>query len=95
MENTQTIHVIKPRKGLIGIDFKELFSFRELLYFLTWRDLKVRYKQTVIGGAWAILQPFLTMIVFTVFFGKLAKIPSGEGNVGTRVKAALKKLGSK
>jgi lipopolysaccharide transport system permease protein len=58
------------------IDLRALWSFRELLFFLTWRDVKVRYKQTVLGVAWAILQPALTMAVFTVFFGRLAKVPS-------------------
>ena len=57
-------------------DIKELWTYKGLLYFFTWRDLKIRYKQTVIGAGWAIFQPFITMIVFTVFFGGLAKIPS-------------------
>lgn len=69
---------IKPIKGFVGIDFKELWRFRELFYFLAWRDIKVRYKQTVMGISWAILQPFLTMIVFTVFFGRIAGISSGD-----------------
>ena len=68
--------IIKYKKGWIPINFKELWAFRELLYFLAWRDIKVKYKQTVLGAAWAILQPFLTMIVFSVLFGKLAKVPS-------------------
>lgn len=68
--------VIQPSKGWRHIDFKELWHYRELLYFFTWRDIKVRYKQTAIGVLWAILQPFLTMVVFSVFFGKFAKIPS-------------------
>lgn len=67
---------ISPPKFWQGIDPKELWQFRELLYFFAWRDLKVRYKQTSIGVAWAIFQPVLTMIVFTIFFGNLAKIPS-------------------
>ncbi len=54
----------------------ELWAYRELLYFFVWRDIKVRYKQTVIGAAWAVLQPVMTMLVFSLFFGKLAKIPS-------------------
>lgn len=58
------------------IDWKELWGFRDLFYFLAWRDVKVKYKQTVIGVLWAIFQPFITMIVFTIFFGRLAKIPS-------------------
>ena len=68
--------IIQPRKGLIPIDFRELFRRRELLWVLGRRDIKVRYKQTVFGILWAILQPFMTMIVFTFFFGNLAKIPS-------------------
>ncbi|MGA1840860.1 MAG: ABC transporter permease [bacterium] len=69
--------IIEPRKGLLsGFDLKELASYRELLYFLVWRDIKVRYKQTVLGAAWAILQPFFTMVVFTIFFGKMAGMPS-------------------
>ena len=54
----------------------ELWEYRELLYFLVWRDIKVRYKQTALGAAWAIIQPFLTMVVFSLFFGYLAKVPS-------------------
>lgn len=68
--------IIKPKKTFSWNDIRELWTYRELLYFFTWRDLKVRYKQTLIGAAWAILQPFITMIVFTVFFGKLAQVPS-------------------
>lgn len=68
--------VIKPQRGLLQLDLASLWEYRELLYFLVWRDVKVRYKQTVIGVAWAIIQPFTTMIIFTVVFGKLAKIPS-------------------
>ena len=68
--------VIEPNKGLLKLDLKEIWKYRELLYFLVWRDIKVRYKQTFIGASWAIIQPFFTMIVFTVFFGKIAKIPS-------------------
>jgi len=73
----QAITFIAPRGGYFQMDFRELWLYRELLYFLVWRDVKVRYKQTVIGAAWAILQPFLTMVVFTLFFGRLARIPSG------------------
>ncbi|MDP2741767.1 MAG: ABC transporter permease [bacterium] len=69
---------IKPIKGFINIDLKELWQFRELFGFLAWRDIKVRYKQTSIGVAWAVLQPFLTMIIFSIFFGRLAGIKSGE-----------------
>lgn len=68
--------IIKPRKGWIGINLKELWHYKELFYIFVWRDIKVRYKQTVIGIAWAILQPFLLMVVFSVFFGGLAKVPS-------------------
>jgi lipopolysaccharide transport system permease protein len=69
--------IIEPRKGLLaGFDLMELVRYRELLYFLVWRDIKVRYKQTVLGAAWAILQPFFTMVVFTIFFGKMAGMPS-------------------
>jgi len=67
---------LKPAKGWLGIDLKELWHYRELIYFLTWRDIKVRYKQTLLGAAWAILQPVFTMVVFSIFFGRLAKIPS-------------------
>jgi len=67
---------IEPKPGWVSLDLTELWRFRELLYFLTWRDVKVRYKQTALGAAWAILQPLLTMLVFTLFFGRLAKVPS-------------------
>ena len=67
---------IEPSKGWSSVKLKELFEYRELLYFLIWRDIKVRYKQTVMGAAWAIIQPFFTMVVFTIFFGRLAKMPS-------------------
>jgi lipopolysaccharide transport system permease protein len=67
---------IKPSRGWVPINLRELWEYRELLYFLTWRDVKVRYKQTALGAAWAIIQPFFTMVVFSLFFGKLAKIPS-------------------
>jgi len=70
------VAVIEPRGGWAPWDLRELWEYRELLYFLVWRDLKVRYKQTVLGASWAILQPLLTMIVFTVFFGTLARVPS-------------------
>jgi lipopolysaccharide transport system permease protein len=67
---------VKPSKGWISLNLHELWEYRELLYYLTWRNIKVRYKQTVLGAAWAIIQPFFTMVVFSVFFGKLAKVPS-------------------
>ncbi len=68
--------VIRPSHGWVPLKLRDLWEYRELLYFLVWRDIKVRYKQTVIGGAWAILQPFLTMVVFSIFFGRLAGVPS-------------------
>ena len=68
--------IIKPKKGFVPIDFVELWLYRELFLFLSWRDILVRYKQTVIGIVWAVIQPVLVMIVFTVIFGKLAKLPS-------------------
>jgi lipopolysaccharide transport system permease protein len=67
---------IEPSRGWVALRVKELWEYRELLYFLVWRDIKVRYKQTALGAAWAVLQPVLTMLVFTVFFGRLAKVPS-------------------
>ena len=70
------ITIIRPSRGWISLNLRDLWEYRELLYFLTWRDVKVRYKQTVLGAAWAIIQPFFTMVVFSVFFGKLAKMPS-------------------
>ncbi len=68
--------IIKPKKGFATVDFKELWRYRELLYFFAWRDIKLRYKQTVIGIGWAILQPFLMMVVFSIIFGSIAKVPS-------------------
>ena len=68
--------VIQPSKGWLKLNLSDLWEYRELLYFLVWRDVKVRYKQTILGAAWAILQPFLTMVVFSIFFGRLAKVPS-------------------
>jgi lipopolysaccharide transport system permease protein len=67
---------IQPSKGWVALKLNELWAYRELLFFLTWRDIKVRYKQTVLGAAWAIIQPFMTMIVFSLFFGGLAQVPS-------------------
>jgi len=69
---------IEPSRGWVSLKLRELWEYRELLYFLTWRDVKVRYKQTVLGAAWAIIQPFFTMVVFSLFFGNLAKIPSDD-----------------
>lgn len=70
------ITFIRPSRGWIAVNWAELWEYRELLYFLTWRDLKVRYKQTVLGVAWAVIQPFLTMVVFSIFFGGMAQVPS-------------------
>lgn len=67
---------ITPPSRWWELPFGELWDYRELLYFFVWRDIKVRYKQTAIGAAWAVLQPFLTMLVFSLFFGRLARIPS-------------------
>jgi lipopolysaccharide transport system permease protein len=72
----EAVLYIRPSSGWSALNLKELWLFRELVYFLTWRDVKVRYKQTALGAAWAILQPFLTMVVFSIFFGRLAKVPS-------------------
>jgi lipopolysaccharide transport system permease protein len=67
---------IEPSRGWAPLRLRELWEYRELLYFLTWRDIKVRYKQTALGAAWAIIQPVSTMLVFSLFFGRLAKVPS-------------------
>lgn len=67
---------IKRSRGLVSLRLGELWQYRELLYFLIWRDVKVRYKQTALGVAWAVVQPFFTMVVFSLFFGRLAKVPS-------------------
>jgi lipopolysaccharide transport system permease protein len=75
-DSKSAITVIKPSRGWRSLDLRELWKYRELLLFLTWRDIKVRYKQTVLGATWAILQPLLTMVVFSLFFGRLARMPS-------------------
>jgi len=75
-ETAPSITVIEPKTGWVPVDFREIWNYRELLYFLTKRDIKVRYKQTVLGGLWAVIQPAFTMLVFTLFFGRLAKMPS-------------------
>jgi len=72
----QKTTLIKPKKALSLDDIKEIWQYKELLYFFTWKDFKVRYKQTAIGVLWAIFQPFITMVVFSVFFGKFAHMPS-------------------
>ena len=71
-----SVTVIEPSRGWVPVRLRELWEYREVLYFLVWRDIKVRYRQTVIGAAWAVIQPFMTMIVFAIFFGRLAKVPS-------------------
>ena len=68
--------IIRPKKVLSWDDMREIWAYKELLYFFTWRDFKVRYKQTVIGILWAVFQPFMTMVVFSLFFGKLLNVPS-------------------
>jgi lipopolysaccharide transport system permease protein len=70
------VTIIRPPGKRISINFKELWAYREIVYFLTWRDVKVRYKQTVIGLTWAIIYPLFMMVIFSLFFGTLAKIPS-------------------
>ncbi|MEW6145845.1 MAG: ABC transporter permease [Thermodesulfobacteriota bacterium] len=74
-QHKNALTVREPQKGL-SLRLRELYEYHELIYFLIWRDLKVRYKQTALGVAWAVLQPFMTMVVFTIFFGNLAKVPS-------------------
>jgi lipopolysaccharide transport system permease protein len=77
-ENPSSLVTIIEPKGLsASLNLRELWTYRELLYFLTWRDVKIRYKQTLLGAAWAILQPLLTMLIFTLIFGRLAGIDSG------------------
>jgi lipopolysaccharide transport system permease protein len=73
---SEQITLIQPLRGWIALDLREIWRYRELLFFFIWRDIKVRYKQTLLGASWAILQPVFTMIVFSIFFGRLAKIPS-------------------
>jgi lipopolysaccharide transport system permease protein len=74
---SENLHItIEPPRGWQALEWREFWAYRELLFFLTWRDIKVRYKQTVLGAAWAILQPVLTMLIFSIIFGRLAKLPS-------------------
>ncbi len=68
--------VIQPSRGWVSLQLRDLWAYREVFYFLIWRDLKVRYKQTLLGAAWVVLQPLLTMIVFSIFLGRFGKIPS-------------------
>jgi lipopolysaccharide transport system permease protein len=74
--NTKPLLEIRPLKGLVPLRLAEVWKHREVLYFLIWRDIKVRYKQTALGAAWAVLQPFMAMVIFSIFFGHLAKLPS-------------------
>ncbi len=83
------VTVIEPRRGWRTLDLKELWAYRELLWVLTLRDVKVRYKQTVLGVAWAVIQPVMTMLVFTIFFGRLAQMPSDGFPYPVFVYAAL------
>ena len=76
MNDVNTEIVIEPKKGWSPVNFRELWKFRELLYFLAWRDVKVKYKQTALGVVWALMQPLLTMVIFSVLFGRLARMPS-------------------
>ena len=76
LQEPHVLRITPPSRWWV-LPFGELWEYRELLYFLVWRELKVRYKQTAVGAAWAVLQPFLTMLIFSLFFGKLAHIPSG------------------
>lgn len=73
-----TVTTVRPSRGWLGVNLRELWRYRELIYFLIWRDVKVRYKQTLLGAAWAILKPFFSMVVFSVIFGTLARIPTDE-----------------
>jgi len=70
------VTILRPPVGWSALNLRDLWNYRELIYFLTWRDLKVRYKQTLLGASWAILKPFMTMVVFSIFFGRLAEVPS-------------------
>ncbi len=74
----EDVIILRPSRGWGSLNLRDLWVYRELIYFLTWRDLKVRYKQTLLGAAWAILQPFLSMVVFSVFFGGLLRVSSGN-----------------
>ena len=76
-ENENRIHVhIEPSKGWVSLRLRELWNYRELFYFFVWRDIKIRYKQTVLGASWAVIQPLMTMVIFSLFFGRLANVPS-------------------
>jgi len=81
--------VIEPSRGLADFNLKELWDYRDLMFFLAWRDINIRYKQTLLGAAWAVLQPVFTMILFTIFFGRLAEVPSEGAPYPLFVFAAL------
>jgi lipopolysaccharide transport system permease protein len=76
VSNPQYEIMLEPPRGWLNLRLRELWEFRELLFFLIWRDIKVRYKQTLLGATWAVLQPLMTMIIFSIIFGKLGKLPS-------------------
>ena len=76
MTTVPRLHVYRRRQGVAALDWAELWEYRELLYFLVWRDVKVRYKQAVLGAGWAVLQPAMAMVIFTIIFGRLVKLPT-------------------
>ncbi|MBI3173096.1 MAG: ABC transporter permease [Chloroflexi bacterium] len=76
VKHEPTTIYIKPSKGLAALNLRDLWVYRELVYFMVWRDVKVKYKQTLLGMAWAVIQPVMTMLVFTFLFGKVAKLPT-------------------
>ena len=72
-ETTPPITIVEPSRGWTCLNLRDLWEYRELHYFLTWRDIKVRYKQTALGATWAVIQPFFTMVVFSLFFWQAGK----------------------
>jgi lipopolysaccharide transport system permease protein len=76
VEETIPHLVLEPTRSWVALNLRDIWAYRELLYFLTWRDVRVRYKQTLLGAGWAVMQPLFTMIVFTIIFGRFAKLPS-------------------
>jgi len=76
MTAPKPVTIIRPRAGWQAVNLAQLWAYRDLLYFLAWRDVKVRYKQTVLGAAWAVIQPLFAVVIFSTFFGKLAGMPS-------------------
>ncbi|MGQ9858775.1 MAG: ABC transporter permease [Thermodesulfobacteriota bacterium] len=85
----EPVIIIRPTRGLQSLGFKQIWDYRQLLYFLAWRDVKVRYKQTLLGVLWVVLQPLVTVVVFSLIFGKLLKVPSGDLPYPLFVLAAL------